>query len=152
MRVTAVIQWMGPTVGWEGCIRLSNGTEIRNRSHKLTTVRIRLRRLATAHGIKNPELVEEYRIPEDLQKGLTDFQKQVAERSRLEATVADSRLEIAHRLLGELQMSEREAAEWLGVSHAYLSRILGQTSTDIVAKADAKPEAKSKRSRSTRAS
>ena len=131
MKIPAVIEWKGGTIGWIAFARLANGTEvIVNRAHNLTTVRKRLRRLLVEQGIKKPVLDEEFHIPKSIEAELAAFSELCAERPKLDGKIIERRLHVAHRLLSELGFSEREAAEWLGISNTHLANQLQAESTD----------------------
>lgn len=131
MVIPIVIEWKGGAVGWHAFTRLENGTEVTiNRGHTLTTVRRRMRRALVEQGIKKPQLEEEFRIPKSIEADLSSLQALQAERPKLDSKIIDRRLHVAQRLLIELKFSEREAAEWLGISHTHLANQLQASSTD----------------------
>ncbi len=127
MRVRAIIEWRGGTVGWWGAVRLADGREfIINSGHNPAVVRRRLRRAMIAAGVKNPTLDEDVRIPREMTdevEGLKAF------RTRADLATGEfvqERIRVAKRLLTELNLSESDVAGLLGIAQSHLANQLSK--------------------------
>lgn len=100
-------------------------------AQSLSAVRRRLRKALVEAGVNaNEELSVDLRIPKHLAEAMEDFQKLRARIQELEAEYNETKPQLAQRLLTELNLTEREAAIWIGVSHTHLSALLQSHTSD----------------------
>lgn len=131
MRVAVVIEWKGGDVGWWGSASVPRRGEITIRSaHSPTVVRKRLRRALIEAGVRDPELDEEVRIPVDYHRDLEGLEQARAKLGRANAEFNQHRLRVARRLLTELNMTEREVGQMLGISGTHLANLLKADTVD----------------------
>lgn len=150
MKIPVVLEWQGKNIGWQAYARLPQGLEIVvKRAHNLNSARRRLAQAVIKTGIKKPEFDEDLRIPKHLAAGVTRVRALREAKERSVQAANEASREVAQRLLTEMNLSEREVAEWIGMSHTHLSSLLsaGTVETGEFSKQEAPA-----RSRSTRTS
>jgi len=125
VRISATIEWKGGSVGWCASALLPNGIEIAvNQAHNLVAARRRLLSAASKAGVRDPELSEDLRIPKHLAADIERVRKLREEKARATAALTKESFELAQRLLTELNLTEREVAEWIGISHTHLANLM----------------------------
>jgi len=130
--IPCVIEWKEHRTGWRASATLSGGRQVNiTEAHSLSAVRRRLRKALVEAGVDpSEELTVDLRIPKHLAEAMEDFQKLRARIQQLEAQYNDTKPQLAQRLLTELNLTEREAAIWIGVSHTHLSALLQSHTSD----------------------
>jgi hypothetical protein len=130
VRIPVIIEWRGGSTGWAASAKLPDGGEITVRqAHSLLAARRRMRRALADVGVQATEFAEDLRIPKHLAAEVEAFRSQREQVSRANAELVERRTELAQRLLAELNLSEREVAEWLGISSTHLANLLQTHST-----------------------
>jgi hypothetical protein len=113
-----------PKAGWRATATFRGRPAVIEQSHSLGTARSRLTRALEALGARNFQLVEEVRIPADLQAEL-DAHLELRHRiMELKERYAQQTPRLGNRLCTLLNLSEREAAIFLGISNTRLGEIL----------------------------
>jgi hypothetical protein len=150
VRIPVSIEWVGGAIGWKGKATLKDGTEITvHKAHNLVTVRRRIRRAIRAEvGTVEPEFVESLRLPRVIAEELEKFRALREQTDRITSEMLHRRTELAQKLLTELNVSEYDVAEWVGISSTYLAQLLQRGTTGTSEIEVTRPSEKKKRPRS----
>jgi hypothetical protein len=95
-----------------------------------------MRRAVEGAGIAEPTFQERLRIPAHLESQLSAYLEKDRQRAALETEVQWLRPRLAQQLLHELNLTEREVAAWLGVSHTHISALLLALTADTTPTAE----------------
>lgn len=148
VRIPVVIEWIGGAVGWKAKATLKDGTEITvHKAHNLVTARRRIRRAIREEVTVEPEFVESVRLPKAIADELENFRVLREQTDRITTEMLHRRTELAQKLLTELNVSEYDVAEWVGISSTYLAQLLQRGTTGTSEIEVVRPE-KKKRPRS----